>query len=300
MQYCREIVQSGLATLLTLDQMPPNVANLQVRDRGNGNSLYVSWDSVAVPDWASYKVYVGSSDSAYENSYLQSTRSRTITSLISGKRYYIGVSIVDMVGREGFITQLSGVPRNQPLPPVGLMAESLGVPVSLKWRRNQEMDILGYNAFRQTHPSQPFTRLNTQPIIDTTWVDVGPAPGGTVYYVTALDSIGLESTPSDTIVGVPLTGAVEETSPYTFRLHQNFPNPFNPSTQIKYEVAHRGDVELSVYDLLGRKIATLVNEKKSAGTYVAYWHASNMSSGVYYVQLRSDGRVATQRAMLVK
>ncbi len=301
MQYCREIVQSGLATLLTLDQTPPNVANLQVRDRGNGSSLYVSWDSVAVPDWASYKVYVGSSDSAYENSYLQSTRSRTITGLINGKRYYIGVSIVDMVGREGFITQLSAVPRSQPLPPVGLTAVNFGfVPLNLTWRKNLEMDLLGYNLYRQTHPSQPFTRLNTLPIIDTTWTDVGPAPGGTVYYVTALDSSTNESAPSDTILGIPLIGDVDETVPFSFRLYQTYPNPFNPSTQIKYEVAHLGIVELSVYDLLGRKIATLVNEKKSPGTYVAYWLAGNMSSGVYCVQLRSGGRVATQRAMLVK
>ncbi|MBI5474424.1 MAG: M20/M25/M40 family metallo-hydrolase [Ignavibacteriae bacterium] len=299
MQYCREIVQSGLATLLTLDQMPPNVANLQVRDRGNGNSLYVSWDSVAVPDWASYKVYVGGSAVSYDTSYLQTTRTRTITGLIPSKRYYIGVSIVDIVGREGMITQLSAVPRTQPQPPVGLVSTSLPGSVKLNWRRNGEMDLRGYIVFRKPLASGTFESITPTPIADTTLIDIQTS-GTYLYFVNAVDSTGNISASSDTVQGTPITGVGETTSPFEFRLFQNYPNPFNPSTQIKYEVAHRDNVELNVCDVLGRNVATLVHEVKSPGTYVAYWNASNMSSGVYYIQLRAEGRVATQRAMLVK
>ncbi len=301
MQYCRDIVRAGLATLLTLDQMPPSVTGLRLRDKGDGTCLVATWDSASVLDFSSYKVYVGRVLGLYDTSYTVTSRSKSITGLLQGQNYFVGVSIVDIAGREGFITELSGIPRSIPLPPAGLTAESLGVPVHLKWRKNLELDLLGYNIYRRTHPTLGFVRMNSQPIIDTTWIDPS-APGGTIYYATATDSVGNESAPSDTVLGVPLTGVdpFQQNAPYSFALYQNYPNPFNPSTQIKYEIGTRGAVELKVFDVLGREVATLLQEMKSPGVYVAVWDAYAEASGVYILRLRSDGRSASSRMILMK
>ena len=84
----------------------------------------------------------------------------------------------------------------------------------------------------------------------------------------------------------------------TYQLAQNYPNPFNPKTDIRYELAENGYVTLKVYDLLGREIATLVNEFQEAGTYVATWDASNVSSGMYYYRLVSGGFSDVKKIML--
>jgi hypothetical protein len=69
-------------------------------------------------------------------------------------------------------------------------------------------------------------------------------------------------------------------------LSQNFPNPFNPSTEIRFSVRVYGHTSLRVYDLLGREMAVLVNEKKSAGTYTVTWNAAaDIPSGVYFYRL---------------
>jgi hypothetical protein len=68
-------------------------------------------------------------------------------------------------------------------------------------------------------------------------------------------------------------------------LKQNFPNPFNPTTTITYDIAQHSFVRLSVYDLLGKQISTLVNEEKKPGRYEVVWDATDFPSGVYYHRL---------------
>ncbi len=85
-----------------------------------------------------------------------------------------------------------------------------------------------------------------------------------------------------------------------FELAQNFPNPFNPSTMIKYQVPKDNNVSVKVYDVLGREVVTLVNEYKRAGKYTAYFNASNLSSGVYIYELQSGGSKLMRKMMLLK
>jgi hypothetical protein len=88
--------------------------------------------------------------------------------------------------------------------------------------------------------------------------------------------------------------------PASFSLGQNYPNPFNPSTMISYDVPRAALVHLAVYDLLGRKVAELVNEQKSPGHFQVEWNATAMSSGNYYVRMESQGFVATRKLALLK
>jgi hypothetical protein len=70
-----------------------------------------------------------------------------------------------------------------------------------------------------------------------------------------------------------------------YKLLQNYPNPFNPTTIINYELEIVNHVDLSIYNLLGQKVASLVNNKQSAGNYQVEWDASGFASGVYYYRL---------------
>ncbi|MCX6133202.1 MAG: YCF48-related protein [Ignavibacteriales bacterium] len=88
--------------------------------------------------------------------------------------------------------------------------------------------------------------------------------------------------------------------PIGFTLDQNYPNPFNPSTAISYQLSALGSVKLKVLDMLGREVATLVNETESAGHHIVQWDASGMASGVYLYQLTASEFVATKRMILLR
>jgi hypothetical protein len=88
--------------------------------------------------------------------------------------------------------------------------------------------------------------------------------------------------------------------PATFALHQNYPNPFNPRTMINYQLPMISDVELSIYNLLGQKIATLISQRQSAGTYQIEWDAGSMASGVYYYIIRANEFHDVKKMILVR
>jgi hypothetical protein len=88
--------------------------------------------------------------------------------------------------------------------------------------------------------------------------------------------------------------------PVTYSLEQNFPNPFNPSTTIRYQLPQDGMVTLKVYDILGSEVATLVNEQKSAGRYEVNFDASRFASGVYIYKITSGSYVSSKKMLLVK
>jgi CubicO group peptidase (beta-lactamase class C family) len=88
--------------------------------------------------------------------------------------------------------------------------------------------------------------------------------------------------------------------PTEFSLSQNFPNPFNPSTTIKYSVPQITNVVIKVFDVLGSEVATLVNEEKPVGIYELTWNAEQLPSGVYFYQLKAGSFVETKKMLLLK
>jgi hypothetical protein len=98
-----------------------------------------------------------------------------------------------------------------------------------------------------------------------------------------------------------LTGvAAKGTPPGNFRLFQNYPNPFNPSTTIPYALPARAHVTLTVFNTLGQKVATPVNESQEAGYHDVRFDGSGVASGVYFYRLRAGEYVATMRLILVR
>jgi hypothetical protein len=91
-----------------------------------------------------------------------------------------------------------------------------------------------------------------------------------------------------------------EKFPEEFELYQNFPNPFNPSTIIKYSIPTSEFVSLIVYDMLGKEVATLVNEEQSAGNYEVDFNAAGLSSGIYFYKLTAGSFVETKKMILMR
>ncbi|MCH9028699.1 MAG: T9SS type A sorting domain-containing protein [Bacteroidetes bacterium] len=85
-----------------------------------------------------------------------------------------------------------------------------------------------------------------------------------------------------------------------YSLRQNHPNPFNPLTTIKYQTSQNGFVTLKVYDILGKEIATLVNEEKPSGRYEVSFNASSFASGVYLYRLNVNDYVDVKKMILLK
>jgi hypothetical protein len=88
--------------------------------------------------------------------------------------------------------------------------------------------------------------------------------------------------------------------PIEFHLSQNYPNPFNPATVIPYEVASRAHIHIGVYNLLGKKIAILVDGVKDAGAYSLLFNATDLPSGTYFCRMNAGGLIQTRRMLLVQ
>ena len=88
--------------------------------------------------------------------------------------------------------------------------------------------------------------------------------------------------------------------PTQFALKQNYPNPFNPTTTINYELRNAIFVELSIYNILGEKVADLVSENKNAGYHSVEWYAGNQASGIYFYMISAGSFQAIRKMILVR
>jgi len=186
--------------------------------------------------------------------------------------------------------------------PMDIFAASSDVEggIRLNWEPVPDADFEYYTVYRGLTsgfiPTEPFALT-----IDSAFVDASPEIGNTYYYlVTATDHNGNESGYSDEVSVYFLAVDDAILLPEDYALMQNYPNPFNPATMIKYALPEAGQVSVKIYNLLGVEVASLVNNYQKAGRYEIQWHAGDLASGVYLVQMRSAGFTQTRKAMLMK
>jgi hypothetical protein len=117
--------------------------------------------------------------------------------------------------------------------------------------------------------------------------------GGTEYMRSHRVLVDFQNTVTD-------VAQTNGTLPATFGLSQNYPNPFNPATVISYQLPVASRVSLNIYDILGRKIAALVDEVKPAGSYRVSWNASGVSTGVYFCRLQAGNALLVKKMMVLK
>jgi photosystem II stability/assembly factor-like uncharacterized protein len=124
----------------------------------------------------------------------------------------------------------------------------------------------------------------------------------TTGYAVGINGTILKTTTGGDPVGIkPMNNEI----PKSFSLSQNFPNPFNPKTRIKFDVTSNvkremSNVKLIVYDILGQEVATLINQQLKPGTYEIEWDGTNYPSGVYFYELTTENYSATKKLILLK
>lgn len=106
-----------------------------------------------------------------------------------------------------------------------------------------------------------------------------------------------DKNPSGNAIGIQ---SISSEIPEGFSLSQNYPNPFNPVTNIEFEIPKQSFVKITIYDVLGNEVNTLVNEEMNAGKYRADWSAASHPSGIYFYKIESGGFTQTKRMVLIK
>jgi hypothetical protein len=148
-----------------------------------------------------------------------------------------------------------------------------------------------------SHMSIPMEQNSGHRIVPD-WNDLQNAP------VKILIDLGNDGTIDDSLFVMNQTTNIENQIyagiPNHFRLLQNYPNPFNPTTTITYDLPSQSDVNLSVYNILGEKVATLVNEVKQAGRHKVIFNGAGLSSGIYLYKIQAGSYVTTRKMLLIK
>ncbi len=182
-----------------------------------------------------------------------------------------------------------------------------GSGVKLEWTTISETNNYGFEVERSTAISGPFEMVpgsfvagNGTTLTPHSYSFTDNAPGsGRMYY--RLKQIDLDrSVHYSEVISLDVTTSVEEQKPTAFALQQNFPNPFNPATTIRFALPSSQAVTLIVYDLAGRVVGTLVNGVLSAGFYEKTFDASNLASGVYVYRLKAGSFVETKKLVLIR
>jgi hypothetical protein len=183
------------------------------------------------------------------------------------------------------------------------LACNTGAGNQLTWDVCPDDDFQYHNVYRSTDPGfDPSPATLVHSTIDTEWNDPD-FDGWAVYYkVTALDYAGNESDPA---TAGTATGIAERLMPKQVSLEQNVPNPFNPSTTITFGLPAASDVTLTVFDVQGRRVATLIDGPLAAGFRSFTWHGLDnngrrVGSGVYFCRLEAGGKVFTKKMVMLK
>ena len=173
----------------------------------------------------------------------------------------------------------------------------------LTWDRSGEPDVVLYRIYRDIEMSfDPLPEDLVHETPDTFWVDT--VENGHLYYyrVSAVDDAGNESG-----YGAPDVISDDETgdTPRAVTLHQNVPNPFNPTTTIRFDLPAASRVRLTVYDVNGRLVRTLADEDMQAGTKEVTWNGLDnegrkVASGVFFSRLSTPGRIVSRKMVLLR
>ena len=217
---------------------------------------------------------------------------------------YPNTYLLDYTGRERPTMQWLRTYVLSPQPPtlvspvtqIGIIRNPL-----LVWRSS----AIATSYHVQVSDNSSFVGFAADTTVADTSLSLRPLAANARYYwrVSAGNSYGASdySTMASFITGDLISGVESKGNvPSQFSLSQNYPNPFNPTTNLEFQVASSEFVSLKVLDVLGREVATLVNEERQPGTYTIRWSASGLPTGVYFYRLRAGGFVETKKMILAK
>jgi hypothetical protein len=155
---------------------------------------------------------------------------------------------------------------------IGLSAGTYTAKITRQWKNQR---FLAYS-YSQDAGSVTFTVLKS-PVLSQS----------VTFYQSGCLTVGIKFPDDNTV-------------PNSFAMLTNYPNPFNPSTVIRYTIPRQGHVSLIIYNTIGQVVATLLDETKHAGTYEAMFNGNGLASGVYFCRLRTEERILSIKIIMVK
>ncbi len=176
--------------------------------------------------------------------------------------------------------------------------------VTLRWRTESELDNDHFLLYKRKAGEEDFRKLSEIPGHGTTtephdyeYVDRWVQNGLTYEYrISDVDITGRETIHEQIVSATPARNA----TPLDFALHPNHPNPFNPTTTIRYDVKQAGQVRLTIFNLLGQEVARLVDGRQVTGSHTISWDAADLPSGIYLCRMEAEGFQETRKVMLLK
>jgi hypothetical protein len=192
-------------------------------------------------------------------------------------------------------------------------SEGLGDRIELTWDAVSHPELVGYNIYRADWENSEYIKLNSDPVAITNYTD-NSIPDNHIYWyaVTAAytGSYGdAESMDSEKAYGSTdnVTGVEDESAmvPKEFFLSQNYPNPFNPYTTLSYGLPTYSEVRIDIFNVLGQRVVTLVDEYQTAGFKSVIWDGndasgSNVSSGIYFYTIKAGDYRESKKMLLIK
>ncbi|MEX0680521.1 MAG: T9SS type A sorting domain-containing protein [Balneolales bacterium] len=181
------------------------------------------------------------------------------------------------------------------------------LPIEFYWQSstdNDPMDFVHYNLLISADSAFTDILQSFMELSDTSYSLNADFQFNEKYYwiVEAVDRDSLITTSEvfSFIFRVESNHIESEANPLTYSLSQNYPNPFNPTTYIRFSIPETSEVQLEVFNMLGQKVAGLVNESKTAGWHTVTFDASQFSSGFYIYRVKANNFVSTKKLMLIK
>jgi hypothetical protein len=200
-----------------------------------------------------------------------------------------------------------------PVPQNLIASDTLANRIEVRWDAVTHGDLAGYDLYKSRWQAGGFEKLNTTPILVNHYTDSSPSDSAVYwYYVTAVYSNiawgTVESFNSNMDSGSlynPTGINGDNLIPKEFFLSQNYPNPFNPTTTISYGLPKDSNVKIDIFNLLGQKVMTLVDDREKAGYKSLIWSGKDnagqsVSSGVYFYRIDTGDRQLTKKMMLLK
>jgi photosystem II stability/assembly factor-like uncharacterized protein len=221
--------------------------------------------------------------------------------------WFFGASFVTpnsgwMVGQNGSIYKTSTGGANVPNAPSNLVGFAISTSkIFLAWFDNSTNEQ-GFRIERRVNSSGSFSLVGTTGPNTLNYIDtVGISPGNLYEYRVAAFSGSTQSSYTN-IVAILVTG-IEPTGtdiPNKYTLYNNYPNPFNPTTKVKFDLPKNDFVSLKIYNMQGQEVGVLVQENLSAGRYELEFNGANLTSGVYFYRLETSSFTDTRKMILIK
>ena len=188
--------------------------------------------------------------------------------------------------------------------PTGFTAAIGGSGIELVWDISSDEDFQYFRLDKST--DQNFGSYQSIETINTTYMDTEYEVGVTLYYrISAFDHSGNMGEFSETVDMTIMWADLENDIPNEYTIHQNYPNPFNPSTTLRYALPEQSDVKITIYDMIGRKVKTLVNSSQNPGYKSVIWDATDeygeqVGAGMYLYQIQAGEYMQTKKMVLLK